>query len=501
MTGGDMQSRSAIPLSLLIVILVTFAALIASSSQPFSGLNARIWVAGSVRNYDLYPFNEVGLLPTRNTAPVSNPDDFIFYTHHPPLITWMPAAVTEFVGFHEFGVRIGFIWVTVIGIAAMYVLSRRLLGRKMALWATMVFALTPFTLYFGAVPGHDNLGMAAFLLYAAVFVNWMRQPSRSRLALLVTLAVFAVWTAWPAVVMMACFSLVGFLIGDIRQRVVIVGLGVVSVVAFAVMMGLYQLHWNGAVESLLDAYLFRSSNASLRRDSESFTMIEFFARLLLHVVFLGTAGVLVLAAIGGLPLWKRSDRHVRYWVIGLFAGGLLYQLIFRNASYIHDYYKFFLMPSLAMMAAFAVIHVRAKARSRYTRPFIDALVLTAAFTSFFVTFVLIRGDDLPWVQDITAIVSERKTDDDIIMSNLRDPAQGPVLEYYLFHTIEWSASPGHVIERASSSDNAVWYIYCTNRPYIESQPAYPDIAQQLADYEAIETGYSDCTIYALPPGE
>lgn len=43
----------------------------------------------------------------RNEVPTT-PENFTYYSHHPPLIVWMPAVTTIFLGENELAVRFGF---------------------------------------------------------------------------------------------------------------------------------------------------------------------------------------------------------------------------------------------------------------------------------------------------------------------------------------------------------------------------------------------------------
>lgn len=323
--------------------------------------------------------------------------------------------------------------------------------------------------YMGRVPGHDPLGMAASLLFAAVAINWIRKPTRARYLALLFLAWMSVWTAWPAVFIVAWAGLGMMLLGNNRQRLEVIGIGVFCVIAFVALMGSYQLQWDQSIDSLLDAFVWRTSDVEGRRDSEALTMSAYFGKFFLDIFVLITPGVLVMSIMGLFILRKRSSRTALVFVGALFMAGLTYQLAFRNASYIHDYYKVFMLPSMAIVAAVAWITLRMRRPPhRLLRPVMDGMLLTTIMIGAFVFGVLHYSSHQPEIATIIETINTRATEDDHVSVYFNYPGYDfstgfdRVVKFYTFRALDWSQTPAQALETAQAQDNPTLYFFCRN---------------------------------------
>jgi len=327
-------------------------------AAPFYGIQDgfRVWMPASVRNLDQYDREAVGWMVTRNLTLADSADDLVFYSHHPPLATWLPYGMSRVAGFNEVSVRFVFAAAMMLALSGFYVLVRRLYNPKMALWAVFFFSITPMIAYFQPSYGHDPLGLTAALLFAAVFVNWYRRPNTPRYLALVGLMILTVWAAWPGVFLAAFFALPALFNGGWRRRLGVVVLGVVSMAAFTTLMLFYEIQHSGSITSLLNAYVWRTSSLGGGRASESISMLEWLAGNTIDLIFFGSLGLVLLAMWGGWLIYRQRQQPDRFFTLWLLIGGLAYLLAFRNASYIHDYYKAFLIPALAIGAAAVMVY-------------------------------------------------------------------------------------------------------------------------------------------------
>lgn len=87
---------------LILLLLLVWGLLVIRLDAPWYGLQEapRTWVPAGVRNYQTYGLEATGLMVIRNTDP-ADPADFQYYSHHPPLIIWLPALIAIPVGFNE----------------------------------------------------------------------------------------------------------------------------------------------------------------------------------------------------------------------------------------------------------------------------------------------------------------------------------------------------------------------------------------------------------------
>lgn len=459
---------------LVILLLLMWGLLVIRLGAPWFGLQEapRLWIAAAVRNHHVYGLSGTGGMVVRNFE-FSDRADFNFYSHHPPTVIWLPYALTRVFGQNELALRYGFAAITLIGAAAFYVLVRRLHGERLAWWATAFYGLSPMIAYYGRVAGHDPLGMTVVMLYGALLVNWLRQPRRDRLLLLILLAWLAVWTAWPAVILVGTLGLGAMWLGDWRHRLAVPLLGVVCVLGFVSLMAYYQSQWDGAIDSISDAFGFRASNLSDDRDSEPFTALAFVWQTVAHVMVFATPGLTLMAAWGVWPLLRRGSRTAVVFWWGLLAGGLIYQLIFRNASYVHDYYKFNLIPALAIAAAAAWVFLRHDPSvRRWARPLLDSLLLLAIISGGALLIWLHATGSRPQLPPLIDALNAHVTPADALATHLTGRDQAWPLMYYTSRVILEDTTYAEAQALARSHEGRVIYIDCADAE--DSAPIHAD---------------------------
>lgn len=501
-SGGKISPR------LIILLLIAWALLTFHISSPWYGVqdSYRVWIPSAVRNYEIYGVDQIGLMVVRDSDPVENPADLYYYSHHPPLVAWIPAIVTQFTGFNELGVRYAFACATLLGIVALYVITRRLYNERIAWWAAAFYGLVPMVSYMGRVPGHDPLGLLAALLFTAVIINWLRQPNRARFLALLFLAWMAVWTAWPAVFIVAWVGLAAFLLGNRQQRIGVIGIGVLCVVALVVLLGSYQLQWDQSIDSLMEAFIWRTSEVSGVRESDPLTVSAYLGKLFIDIFVLITPGVLVMSILGLFTLRRRSSRTALVIVGALFLSGVSYLLVFRNASYIHDYYKVFLLPAMAIVAAMAWIHLRMrKPPHRVLRPVMDGMLLTTILMGLFVFGVLHYSAQQPEIDTIINNINTDATENDHLSVYFNYPGYDfstgfdRVVKFYTYRRMDWNLPPAVALSNAESVDGRTLYYFCRNPDHeesVEEQQAEADLA--LLEGYPHEAIYEDhCFRYEL----
>jgi len=450
-----------------LLLLVIWGLLSYRLSTPLFGNQdaGRIWIASSIQNYERYGLENTGLMVVRNVEPTT-PDNLAFYSHHPPLVTWLPAIFTRLVGFHELGIRWVFAVATLIGAAALYSFTRRLYGRPVAFWALAAYGLVPMVAYFGRVAGHDPLGLMAALLFGAVLVRWLDRPTRGRYAALLALAVLAVWTAWPAVFFVALLGLGAMLLGGRTHRLGVVGIGVVTLVAFVVMMLFYQLQWPGSIDSLLDAFVWRSSSARWTEGSQAFTLQEFLLVNAWHLLVHTTRAVLLLGLAGLLVLLRYGNRKGNVMLLALLLGGVTYLLVFRNAAFIHDYYKLVLIPAVAVSAGLAWVYLpRLLPGPRVLYRLALVAVAVSAVAEGSAQFVqLHRSGVRPALQAVIDLVRAGTHEGDLVYTNSRTRWDFVLpVEYYAFRDLVEYSDLETAEAQVAASGVPAFYLYCPSQ--------------------------------------
>jgi 4-amino-4-deoxy-L-arabinose transferase-like glycosyltransferase len=428
---------------------------------------------------------------TENSARSEN-YNFIYSSHHPPLIAWIPAIITQFTGFHELGVRFAFAAATLISVCAIHVLARRLYNEQIAFWTAFFYAFTPMVAYFGRVTGHEAFGLASALLFAAVMVNWLRQPTRPRYLALIFLVWLSVWTAWLAMFFVGMLGIAAMWIASRQQRIGIIALGVWTVIAVVVMMLFYEAQWAGSIRDLLDAFVWRTSNAAGRPDDPSFTIVQFIVKISAHIIFFVTPTLTFLSLWGIRYVHRYSSRQTKTILAGLLMSAFAYLIVFRNANYIHDYYKIVFVPAMAISSATVMFYAHTERRMRrWARPAIHVLVGAMIVTSVLTVGIMHLAGRQPRIHAIIDSLNNEISRDDVVISFIDDDVYGydRVVQFYTFHAVHWQQTPDDALTIAETSDHRVWYVYC-----IAKDGAFP---QELDAYDSTLIYKDQCRLYNL----
>ena len=401
-----------------------------------------------MRNYQWHGFFALGGLVNVSPDPIAAA---MPYLHHPPLVVWLSALPVLLTGYSEALLRFVAACCTILSTAAIYVLARRLAGQKYGFWSAVFFALTPMMAYFGRMPDHEAPALLICLLFAAVLVDWLRRPTRRGWWVLVLLTVLAVWTAWGAVIVIGVLGVMALF--HTRRRAAVIMLGIVALGALIALLGYFVYLVPDAISDLINAFVWRTSTNSLEPGAADFAWSQYGLRVVVRLLTLYAPTVMVLALIG--IRFTRRGLH-RGTIVALPAAGFGYMLVFRNASYIHDYYMIFTAPGIALLAGGAVA-LLPRTPLRWLRPLVVSLVV-------FLPIGLVRYvDDLYVGSDASMltfarIIREHTEPGDVIMSDL--PTIGYAIEFYAERAVQWDTPPAQAIGQTTVDDHAVYLLYC-----------------------------------------
>lgn len=439
------------PFPLLFVLLAAWMFLTLNIYNPWVGHQDAngAWISLAVRNYHWHGFFALDGMIDQNPDIVGSVSP---YLHHPPLAVWLFALPTVAAGYDEAVIRFGAASCTLLSGAALYVLARRLSGRRFALWSAAFYLLTPIMMYFGRMPDHEAPALLFVLLFAAVLVNWLRRPTRRQWWALVVLAALCVWTAWGALIVIGMLGLMALFYT--KRRAAIVMLGVVALAAVAALLGYYTHFYPNTGNDLREAFIWRTSSPILTSQGEIFTWGAYMLRLLLRLVTLFTPTVCALALIGA---WYACRGLLTGMIAALVGAGIAYVLVFRNAAYIHDYYLLYLAPGLPRQPAPALALLPNRT-PRLLRPLVVSLIIATAPAALRYLSELYAGSDDRLPQELAQMLNAKTIPGDQITTNL--PTTGLAIEYYAQRRIQWNMSPAEAVARAQTFGGRVYYLYC-----------------------------------------
>lgn len=442
----------------LIVLLIMWRLLLIHVDAPWFGHHDAngVWLSAVSRNFRTYGVDEIGPIPVLNRAAIP-PETALRYVRHPPLVPWAVTLSQWLFGEHEMNARLVSIFSTMIALAGFYVLCRRLYGKQHALLCLVLFAFTPMMIYFGRMPDHEPLSLAFLMSFMAVCVNWSRKPTRGRWWLMLGLAVLAIWTGWASFFFVFFTGLFGFWKGRpaLRSRMILLmavsGLSVLSVAAF------YQIFLPDTFQLLIDAFIWRTSTVS--EISETFTIGEFIGQTLIHMLPYATMAGLVLGLIGIIPTIRRARGFDQAVLLALAVSGLAYILIFRSASYVHDYYKIYLIPFLMIAAANLIwLMLRNASVKRFAQPALVGMFLVSGIFSVIYLNTRYTASFADATLAFAANIAAHTEPQDVVLSDLEQA--NPVIEFYARRYILWNVQPDDVAAQAAASEFPVVYVYC-----------------------------------------
>lgn len=449
-------------LSILVLILIVgWGILTIRIGAPWFGHQDAngAWISTAIRNYERYGFGALGGMIVLNNSFVQ-PDNYSYYPNHPPLPVWLPSLPVLLVGYHEVVVRFVFAACSLLSMAVMYALTRRLYGHTRAVWSAVFFTLTPMFAYFGRMPDHEAPAMLLLLLFAWVMVLWLHRPSRAYVLILAALIVAQAWTAWGGLIGILAICATVWWVAQGRQRraiIVLMALGLFG--ALAVIL-FYQLQWSGTWESIVSKFLWRTSSQSFTEGSEPFTWGQYIVRAEFRFITLFTPTICALAILGILPVLRRESRLQKSLVFGILLGGIGFVLIFRNASYVHDYYLMYITPAWVMFASAGLLYGWQQRRTRrWMRPMLVGLLLATPVASFHYLAQLYRGSDQTEPMVIAQAIQQHTDPDALVMSSL--PTIGLAIDFYASRDILWEIAPEEAAARGNEGEH-MYYFRCND---------------------------------------
>jgi hypothetical protein len=469
--------------SIVIFLLVMWGLLTIRIGVPWFGHHDAngVFYMTMARNYELYGASELGFLQLHNYEIPALPENYNFYLHHPPMITWVLALVGVPMSLTEATSRWAMVCATMISIASLYVLARRLLGQKRALLVVMLYGLTPMIAYFGRMPNHEPLAIGFLMPFFTIYAQYLRYPTRARWVALAILAIFSMWTAWAAFFFFMALLFFGVIyrvetrlkkiITNWQKLLDLFGLGVVVVLATLAVPLFYESQHPGAIQRLLDVMVFRTSNIGGTRGTPEFTILEYIARQLLHMTIMMSLFVVVMGFLGIKPLLRQS-RLTRTMTWAMLGGGAGFLLFFRNASYIHDYYKYYLMPAFSILACLGVVQIWGIRRSRWAKPAVLGLLVGSSIYAVIIFVGSHLSSNQSFPMDIARAINAHTTTQERILTNLTH--QSPAIEFYAERNIFYENTPQMALEQAENATQPMVYVFCLN-PLPESLQALPQV--------------------------
>lgn len=283
------------------------------------------------RNLTRYPPLNTYLAQPTNPGR-SDPTKLSFHTHHPPLLVWSLALSYLLFGISEISTRIVAVIFSLGTLVIFYLLVKRTVNPKVAIIAVTFWAITPIYIYFGkmAVQEIPVLFFAILGLYA-YSVN-------SRIILYFA-SVLAFLSGWPGYYLVPVIFLWEYWRKHtIRKEILILPLLAVFTFSFHLLQN--QLTTGSIIGSgFANSFLLRTSNIPI---------IEYFKKELSWLFAYFSKPLVTISIIGVILSIIKKQKIITIFIFF----GILHLLIFRQAAFRHDYLIYYLLPGVALGAAY-----------------------------------------------------------------------------------------------------------------------------------------------------
>lgn len=341
--------KNRVVVTSLALFFLTFFLLGQNISKPFVGEHDwnGVRYGNIARNYLRYGLWNLKFSQIENSGFVRG-EDYIFFTHYPPLLPILLAGSFTIFGITEWAARLVPIVATSGSVVLIFLLGRELFNFRVGFLASVLVIPTPLVLYFGKTPVHEPL--VVFFMLLAYFGYLQRRETKYKILFIFGL-IFAHLSTWAGYFLLPGITLEALLRKDLREAKSLI-------VYWAIPLTLFTLHvfqaffTTGSLAggNLDGAFLLRSGISAEGRLSD-FNIISYAERIRLWFFNMYTIPLCLLSAVWIVRgfILKRFLSEWRVYVLAI--PPLAYFLIFPNAVFIHNYLVFYFLPFMALSAS------------------------------------------------------------------------------------------------------------------------------------------------------
>jgi len=356
------------------------------------------------------------------------------YPDHPPLLSLLLALGMAAFGVSEITVHATAGTSTVVSIGLTMWLARSLFGRSISLLTGLALLPMPILVYFGHIPTHENLALPFALLTLRGYLGWLLpeqfkgHPGRNA-ALFATGTLLMILTSWLGMIIAGIIWL-HFALRVFRGRVrgspgawCLATLPAAGATLVTLTHVLWSVEWN--LEHLYGLFAYRSG---INQPEVSFTTGSWLVRQVTWLwrdytaVGVALAGLgLLLAIQAGLRRSAEPSGKLLRYAVPLVVPSLLWVLVFRNGSFVHEYWWLPATPFVAMLIALALSFL-SRVMRRYGKPAaalavgLPLVAMAAEMTAHYKYFRGGRSTDA-MLRDPCQYINARTSENAVVIGN------------------------------------------------------------------------------------
>lgn len=341
-----------------LIIILIFASILFSKGldKPFIGHHDYngAWHGIAAKNFVRYGLFKTGFVSVLNSD-YTEPENFQFYTHYPPLVPIFLYLGFKIFGISELSIRLVSVIFTLATITLIYLTGLKFFSQKVGILAAGFSSLLPIVIYFGKIPTHDLFNLPFTLVSIIFYFKFFLKVNFGNGTLLFLSLLAAHLTHWTGYYLTPLFFFHFLIFAKYRHKIfIVVGFLTFSLMIFGLHLGhTFWLTGSFFGGGLIDIFLDRLNLTDRPID---YTHLNFLIRQARFLAIYFTRPLLILAAIGTvwtiIQLKNKKYLNKNFLLIFLLTYGLAHGLIFRNISFIHDYIIISLWPFLAITASY-----------------------------------------------------------------------------------------------------------------------------------------------------
>jgi hypothetical protein len=360
-------------------------------NSPWTGtedFNGAVWSQAGHNFVTLGVKGTVGVPVPFYYGPTPVPDGE-YYNHHPPLLALTIAGAFKIFGEHEWAARLVPVASSMASLVLLWLFARSCAGSHVAALCAAIFAFLPMELHWGQMVNFEPYTLMWMLVGFVGFRQWHLKGGRRWWVMMIGGFTLSMLTAWMGYILVLILC-VDFLAVErkryARTGFLLLGIALVTFGLFRLQLHLAQ---PGSFSDVMDAFRLRAGRSD---GAHTFTIPEWGSRVGLSLLRHLPLPFLVLAVIGCVTMIydRESSKFGLVWISGcFFITNAIYDIAFRNASFIHDYASFYFVVPVAIMGGRGLASIPVWIGKKYplVRPLeicalISLILLALGFTGY-----------------------------------------------------------------------------------------------------------------------
>ncbi len=339
------------------LVILTFGVLWQGIDKPFIGQHDwnGAFFGGIVRNYLRY-----GLLTTKfgqvSGINYSTDNSFRYHTNHPSGFHLLLTLSSWIFGLSEKSLRVVPVMFSALAVVYLYLISTYLFNRQVGLLASVLILATPMLRYYGKLPVYEPVVLAIILMGLYHGLLWVDKRRRRDGVLTAFAIIFSGVVDWTGFYFWPLFFLWSFIVNRKVPGAIVFWL--VWLATLVLLFGHIWLLAGSPFGGGISRAFWGRIGVGVATGVAPFAWGEFIVQEARWVVVYYTRTVVTLSAVWclyGAWRWLRGNTSLGTKVLLLLAPlGIIHNVIFHQAAWIHDYLLYYLMPFLTLSAASVV---------------------------------------------------------------------------------------------------------------------------------------------------